>query len=77
MSTGKGRIRASVRNVEFERVSERVGFGQVPKRWNFGRVPEIWDLSEYRRRARVSTGRRTGEGVESGRVPKNHQTERG
>ena len=77
MSTGNGRIQASARNVESRRVPERVESKQVPERWNSGPVSEMWDPSEYRRRAWVSNERRTGEGVESGRVSENHQTKRG
>ena len=59
--------------------------GEYQRKVESGRVPEkgpgeyweMWDPSEYPRRARVSTGRRIGEGVESGRVLENHQTKKG
>ena len=61
----KGRIRESTGNGEIQvsigkgRIRASIGNG------GSGRVPEMWDLGEYRRRI--------GEGVESGRVPENHQ----
>ena len=35
------------------------------------------NLGEYQRRARMNTGKRIGEGVESGLVPENHQIKKG
>ena len=42
-----------------------------------GQVSENRNMGKYQRRARMSTGRRIGEGVESGRVPENHQIKKG
>ena len=69
-----------------ERVPEKVKSGRVPKKVGFERVSEMGapgryqknrNLGEYQRRAWMSTGRRIGEGVESGQVPENHQIKKG
>ena len=70
-------IRASAGNVESGRVPEKVKILTSAGKVESGPVLKMWDPSEYQRRARVSTRRRTGEGVEFGRVAENHQTKRG
>ena len=78
VSTEKGRIRASIGEGKI-RVSTgkgriHVSTGNVGS----GRVPVMWDLGEYQKYGIwASTGRRIGEGVESGRVPENHQIKKG
>ena len=42
-----------------------------------GRYQKNRNLGEYQRRAWMSIERRIGEGVESGRVPENHQIKKG
>ena len=65
----EGRIRASIGEGKI-RVS--TGKGRIR-----ASIRKNRNLGEYQRRARMSTGRRIGEGVESGRVPKNHQIKKG
>ena len=51
--------------------------GEHRERVGSGRVPEMGYPGEYQRGARMNTGRRIGEGVESRRVPENHQIKKG
>ena len=63
------------RKVESGRVPEK-GPGEYRERWDPSEYQKNRNLGEYQRRTRVSTGRRIGEGVESERVPENHQIKR-
>ena len=56
---------------------KKVGSGRVPEMGDPGRYQKNRNLGEYQRRVWMSTGRRIGEGVESGRVPENHQIKKG
>ena len=56
------------RKVESGRVPEK-GPGEYRERWDPSEYQKNRNLGEYQRRARVITGRRIREGVESGRVP--------
>ena len=53
------------------RIRESTGNGDP------GRYKKNRNLGEYQRRAWMSTGRKIGEGVESERVPENHQIKKG
>ena len=46
--------------------------GGVPEMGDPGKYQKNRNLGKYKRRAWMSTGRRIGEEVESGRVPENH-----
>ena len=63
------------RKVESGRVPEK-GPGEYRERWDPSEYQKNRNLGEYQRRTRVSTGRRIREGVESERVPENHQIKR-
>ena len=54
-----------------------MGSGRVPEMGDPGEYQKNGNLGEYQRRAWMSTERRIGEGVESGRVPENHQIKKG
>ena len=64
------------RKVESGRVPEK-GPGEYRERWDPSEYQKNRNLGKYQRRARVSTGRRIGERVESERVPENHQIKKG
>ena len=65
------------RKVESRRVPKK-GPGEYRERWDSSEYQKKnRNLGEYHRRAQMSTGRRIGEGVESGRVPENHQIKKG
>ena len=71
---GSGRVPEKVKS---ERVPEKVGSERVSEMGDQGRYQKNRNLGEYQRRALMSTGRRIGEGVESGRVPENHHIKKG
>ena len=71
---GSGRVPEKVKS---GRVPEKVGSERVSEMGDPGRYQKNRNLGEYQSRAWMSTGRRIVEGVESERVPENHQIKKG